>query len=362
MISRFKNWLKKSGIKYSLAHNSAFQGQEMIDFLNPLGRVIEHSEYPMARIYRKSLWTGIKDTYHVLMGNHYDLFLTGNGRKGVLDLLIFPVISRRLIGFAYSNEHHISISVAAAIIGYALEVPRGLLGISLTFVLTPFVAIFHVGAYFLKKKELRENIHLLKIAKTENLISPPPLGSANLLEDDGRLPLYLFTGATIELVDKTQIPKEAGSESQSKAAAVQECKEDVSLEDDALYYLAITHEHSWHKQRFLANINERNANAIGALLATNTGNILHKLKPEDLPRLQQWVKEPPTKRAVRKAFCMGALPPKNGNDPSTLSHLFHNNLSDKNLVNLVFDMAGITRPLAKTGTEEPRAARASVMS
>ncbi|MCE3237852.1 MAG: hypothetical protein K0R24_833 [Gammaproteobacteria bacterium] len=368
MSSSFKNWLKKSGIKYSLARGRSFQGQEMIDSLDPLDRVIEHPKYRLARIYRDDIWTGIIDTYHVLLGNHYDLYLTGGGRKGVLDLLIFPVISRRLIGFAYANEYHISLSLFAGIIGYVLEIPRGLLAISLTLALSPVVAFVH-GCAYSKKKKLRENLHRLKIAKTEILIVPPPVWAPNLLGYDHMLPLCLFEGAAIELVDKTQISSRVGVElgPTSEEGAEQESKEsvpqeDVYLEDDdACYYLAVTQE--WgYKRRFLANINEENANVIGALLATNTGNILNKLKQEDLPRLQQWIKEPPTKRAARKALCMGALPPKNANAPSTLSHLFNDPQYDKNLVHLVFDMAGIAPP-SKTNIQEPgRAARASVMS
>ncbi len=85
MLTRVKNWFKKSGIKYvvipSRHPNYHLQGTEMIDSLNPLDRVIEHPEYPMARIYREGFWTGVADTFHVLMGNHYDMYVTGGGEK-----------------------------------------------------------------------------------------------------------------------------------------------------------------------------------------------------------------------------------------------------------------------------------------
>ena len=50
------------------------------------------------------------------------------------------------------------------------------------------------------------------------------------------------------------------------------------------------------------------------------------------------MKNPPEK-AARKAFCMGGE--KLEKNKSTLTQLFHNPLYEKNLIPLIFDMAGI---------------------
>jgi len=125
-------------------------------------------------------------------------------------------------------------------------------------------------------------------------------------------------------------------------------KEDIPL--DFIPYLAMRDD-SYHKKYLLAEINEKNLNTIGALLATNTANILNRLQQKDLQQLEQWVKNPPTKRLARKAFCMGGVQLKN--DKNMLTRLFHNPRYDKNLVPLIFDMAGIATEKQEAASRNP---------
>jgi hypothetical protein len=393
MISRFKNWLKKSGIKHvRMAGRFPFEGQEMIDSLNPLEEVIEHSQYPMARIYRESLWTGIKDTFNVLVGNHHDMERRGKSRKGVLDLLIFPVIGRRLMGFTnYNLEDHMFLSLMVGIIGIIFEMSRIMLGGLLTLALTPIVAIVHACAYF-KKKKLRENLRYLRVvAGAQDLIAKVTetqvLPSGEIKDSkliavlpreglkvygEGTLPLCLLErNSRIGLVDQKEAPIKSESvakmeEKEEHAkdflldalsarpvvarAAAQEHKEYVPSE---MCYLSIralsidNHTQMW----FLAKINERNASAISALLATNTANILNHLDQEDLQKLQQYVKKSPDK-AAREMFCNGSS--KSVRNASPLYGLFHSqHFHAEPILSCIFDMAGIANEVQERISRNP---------
>ncbi|MCE3237850.1 MAG: hypothetical protein K0R24_831 [Gammaproteobacteria bacterium] len=341
MFSRFKNWLKKSGVKYVRINGQRpLEGQEMIDSLTPWDPVIEHPEYPLARIYRESFWTGIKDTFNVLVGNHHDIGWSGKSRKGVLDLLIFPVIGRRLMRFTDNNlEDHMFLSLMVGSIGIIFEMSRIMLGGLLTLALTPVVAIVHAWAYF-ENKKLKENLLYLKVITI-------PSGDSKVF-GEGTLPLCLLERAFLIEVVKEMVKEPVAARAEAKE---EEHKEGVPLEGCYLSFGGksindpfinglppdIKRQDIWLA---VARINERNVKPIEALLATNTGNILNKLKQEDLQKLQQYVKNPHEK-PVREMFCRGALPVKDGNTSSSLSEFFHNEIYDKNLVHLVFDMAGI---------------------
>jgi len=169
MFSRFKKWLKRSGIKYFMLNEGAVNpsnGDEMIDSLNPLDAVIENPDYPMARIYREDVWTGITDTFHVIMGNHFDLNKTGNGRVGILDIFIIPLIGRRLIALAYHPENNDILKFFAGIIGIPIEICRGIIAIGLTLFLSPIVALVHLFSYCCKASRLKNDVLDLKIIKT----------------------------------------------------------------------------------------------------------------------------------------------------------------------------------------------------
>jgi hypothetical protein len=166
-------WLKKSGIKYLLADGHSFQHSEMLDSLNPLSQVIENPEYPLARIYRGSVWRGLYDAYNVIAGNHYDTLSKGHGRKGVLDILIFPVLVRRLAYYTMAavmrvNEQPVGLIEKILFLFYifALCIPAGLLALlettrvllaaTLTAVVSPLVLVTHALAYFKGRRLLKE--------------------------------------------------------------------------------------------------------------------------------------------------------------------------------------------------------------
>ena len=137
LLERFKEWLRQSGVKPFNHPDSP----EIIDSLNPFDAVIEDPDHPMARILRNGVFTGIKDTYEVLVGDHYGPY--PKGRKGVLDLLVLPVIARHLIN--YSNTTELGpISIAAGFFGGLFELTRQLSAAALTIALTPVVASVHI--------------------------------------------------------------------------------------------------------------------------------------------------------------------------------------------------------------------------
>jgi hypothetical protein len=168
LLQTLINWFKSSGIVNSWAEpkRPSLQGQEIVDDLNPLAAVVENPKHWLARIYRESVWRGIADTYHVLVGDHYDLALNGKGRKGILDILLFPSIGRRLMGFAFNPQHDRYFRIIAAIPAFLLEIPRGIIGGLGTLALSPAVAVVHVVTYF-KASKLKETAGNLQIAVTK---------------------------------------------------------------------------------------------------------------------------------------------------------------------------------------------------
>jgi hypothetical protein len=153
VLERFREWLKRSGINHTSKENVSY-GQEMMDSLNPFDDFLENPEYPLARIYREKPWIGLIDTYEILVGEHYDGPETKNGRVGVLDILLFPLLGRRLVAMAYNTHYPLPLRVVVGAIGYLLELPRHGLAILATLCLSPIVAAVHavtaIKAYFLR--------------------------------------------------------------------------------------------------------------------------------------------------------------------------------------------------------------------
>lgn len=157
------NWLRKTGIKYnSVEKEHAFYGKDMVDSLNPFDAVVENKQYPLARIYRTSILTGISDTYDVIVGDHYDNELRGSGRKGLLDFLIFPLVGRWLMGISNNPNNNLALRIVTGIPAYLLEVPRFILGAALTIPAIPIVALVHaITAY--KSYKLKQAAEKLPI-------------------------------------------------------------------------------------------------------------------------------------------------------------------------------------------------------
>lgn len=149
---------KDSGIVYCLAGNNPCQGKEMID-----STVSEN----IRAAFNSDLdyFSGLSTTYNILVGNHYDLYLTGRvdskgGSKGALDYLIFPLVARKLISDTYLNErreHGFSNALAWAV-AIPLEITRFSAAIALTLLLAPIVALVHLIKVCLPKND-EENTH-----------------------------------------------------------------------------------------------------------------------------------------------------------------------------------------------------------
>jgi hypothetical protein len=142
------------------------------DSWNPLDAFIETYEYPLARIYRDGFWAGIADTYSFFVGNHYDYFTTGKRCKGILDILIFPLLSQWLMGLTSNANHNTLLRIIAGIPAVLLEIPRGLLGGLLTVIASPIVAIVH-AVIANKARQLKKQINDLCIGvETANGYDP----------------------------------------------------------------------------------------------------------------------------------------------------------------------------------------------
>lgn len=130
---------KESGIVYCLAGFSTCQGKEMIDHT-----VTENVRYAFNR--NLDYFSGLDATFEILVGDHYDLYLNGNGAKGVLDYLIFPLVSRKLIADTYLQEKMESyiFNALAWMVAIPLELARFSAAIALTLLLAPIVAFVHL--------------------------------------------------------------------------------------------------------------------------------------------------------------------------------------------------------------------------
>jgi len=86
-----KNIFCYSGIKYIYTNDPSLLFQPMIDNPNPFS-VLNQFDHACL-----SFWERVVLTNRVIMGKHFDWYLTGSGCKGLLDLLIFPLVSRILL-------------------------------------------------------------------------------------------------------------------------------------------------------------------------------------------------------------------------------------------------------------------------
>lgn len=78
---------QRSGIYYSLVKDCFFQNYEMPD--KTIGEQI-------IALDKNKLLDPIM-LFQLLHGNHYDITKTGHGRKGLLDFLLFPLLTRKII-------------------------------------------------------------------------------------------------------------------------------------------------------------------------------------------------------------------------------------------------------------------------
>ncbi|MBA2652325.1 MAG: hypothetical protein H0U73_08680 [Tatlockia sp.] len=86
---------------------------------------------------------GLCATYDILMGNHYKVdaeIYGGKGSKGLLDYLIFPLVSRKLYSY-YQQDINFAAALSLLIV-VPLEIIRMTVGLALTLVLS--LAVFLV--------------------------------------------------------------------------------------------------------------------------------------------------------------------------------------------------------------------------
>ena len=133
-----------SGIVYRLAGNSPCQGKEMLD--STVGDNI-------SRAFKSDLdyLSGLCTTFNILVGTHFDIYLKGRhnnqgGAKGVLDFLILPLLTRKLIADTFLDEQkeNTFTNVLAWAIAVPIEIARFGAGLFLTLLLSPIVALVHL--------------------------------------------------------------------------------------------------------------------------------------------------------------------------------------------------------------------------
>lgn len=99
----------------------------------------------------------IVETFHIIIGNHYRSDTSSYYSKGLLDFLIFPLIARK-INFEINNKFYTDINelgqdyenndsgralIPVILVIIFLEVPRLVIGVALTILAIPFIAIAH---------------------------------------------------------------------------------------------------------------------------------------------------------------------------------------------------------------------------
>lgn len=315
MANAFTRWLKKSGTHYTSCHRSDAQyGQAVIDSLNPFDVILESERYPMTKIYRSDFCDGFMDTYDIFMGRHY---FTSEGRKGLLDILLFPLVARHLAEWlsSYSPKSLTAdvLSLIPTIVVICttviLEAARFLLGIALTIAVSPFIALVHFFLYP-KKKSLQTKINHLKIAtpntKTtfrEHYRQEGARGFTNMIEhyQNNKVKVYKWHNP-----------------------------------DTNKFGLGVTA--GWYaSERFEIACNKENEPGIRALFAMNTFNILKSLGGESVENI---LKNP--NKLAREAFVDGLA--KSKRNQSTLTTLVNSNIFEPKLLNIIFSDAGIDEP------------------
>lgn len=177
---------------YSKTKTDTYLQESMNDSWNPFDRIIENPEYPLARIYRRSFWSSIADTFDVIVGNHYRYGEDQKTHAGFLDLLIFPLLSQWLMQIARPRYKLIKqaprewekivngyviieipgtmplpICILAGTCAYILEGIRGILGVALTLLVLPIVAFVQTLTLYkantlknsAKKVEINDECH-----------------------------------------------------------------------------------------------------------------------------------------------------------------------------------------------------------
>jgi hypothetical protein len=142
---------KKSGITYCLAYGSVHQNTEMLDVT--VGESIAD-----AFNHNLDFLFGLNATYNIIVGTHYDLYVTGQGKKGMLDYLILPLVARKLIADSYLDErkNSVLVNILAWTVATPIECARFTAAFALTLLLAPIVALVHLVKACMPKEAMYE--------------------------------------------------------------------------------------------------------------------------------------------------------------------------------------------------------------
>nr|HAT8714953.1 hypothetical protein [Legionella jordanis] len=121
---------KNSGVLYpSYVVDQDYLGQEIVD------STVSENISSVSRAFDP----GFRSVFEILVGTHYSFGYLGQCSKGILDYLIFPLVSRKILHEIENSN--IFVKVLGWIIALPLEIARFTLGISLTLLIAPIVAL-----------------------------------------------------------------------------------------------------------------------------------------------------------------------------------------------------------------------------
>lgn len=158
-----KNLLKKSGIKYCLipSFNGKYeklQGKEIVDEVNPFA-VLAKNGSMIDRMVDSEILERFDDTYEIIAGNHFDMDINEETRKGLLDILVVPLISRILCYHAAQSENSTAVRLLSGVIGVPLEFLRFVAAIGLTLAVSPLLIIVHLLIAGVGKERFRQKMN-----------------------------------------------------------------------------------------------------------------------------------------------------------------------------------------------------------
>jgi hypothetical protein len=155
---------KNSGVLYpSHVVDQDYLGKEIID-----STVSENISRDFA--------PGFIYVFDILVGTHYSFGYLGQCSKGVLDYLIFPLVSRKILHEI--EDSNIFLKMLGWIIALPLEFGRFSLGTSLTLLIAPIVALANLFKSCFSNHEQTSNHE--PIISNEPKIDTPDRGSINI--------------------------------------------------------------------------------------------------------------------------------------------------------------------------------------
>lgn len=124
---------ENSGVLYpSYVADEDYLGQEIID-----RTVSENISY-----ISEQFNPGFRYVFEILVGAHYSFGYLGQCSKGILDYLIFPLVSRKILH--ETEESNIFVKTLAWSIALPLELGRFSLAIGLTLLVAPIIKIINL--------------------------------------------------------------------------------------------------------------------------------------------------------------------------------------------------------------------------